>query len=880
MELKYTPEAFQQALTETSKSSAGVPFEGLQGEAFKFLYGMPIFLLVFAVEAFHNLRHNALVPIAESQGWISIAIAAGLLFPLSLYFVILVHELGHLIAGLLVRFQFIAMKVGNIQISRRTTGIRVTVNRSASASGGQVLLAPTSSDNLRLRLLTFIAAGPSFSAFLLIILSLIGAQSASQTLNKWYAVFLHEAIILDCVVLVVSLLPTRSVISCSDGLAILRLFMRKEALERHLSLAQYLPHSFRNLGLTLLPDVDIESLLLPADASNNELTATMINYYQAVHQNNYEKAMYACNRSLEILIANPAARKRLQPLLACADFAFRYIKDEELGNAWFLLSLQQVALGWVPEEACCAVHIAAKVALSCGELSEAKALATMGVDYINKNNPSYNVKTICAELQSILDIVPEEVEEKAVENKSNESQQTRKTELQKHSRSLNKLRLNNAMSPIITYAMNYVSYLAVLAGLAMSPVDIYYHTHYRNIGRACMAQMQEDCALAAFQSNLDYFPTYETYQNIGIILSHRGQNAEALQMLNKSIEMGHDDGLTANLERGLLYFKAQNFVQAADDFKAVIEEGKEESTQEQAIPKLAEIYFKLGKRSLYDDLNESYQPSIDDESTLDSPKWSSPYYFQAQLHQDVGEYDKAIQDDTVALAHSQDDNERIMLYLLRSGLYQETENLAAAIEDCTTAIAIQPQNTTGYLYRYLLYDQQGNVEKASADLDKVISLEPESAENYTLRAAFWEQHKQFGQALIDYNKAIELQPNWGETYFSRALLYQTTGKVTLAIADITKAIELEPDSTYFYASRAEMYRADKQFDLAVADYDKVINAEPKAMGLRIQRADVYAEQRNIASARADLEYILENGDNRELKRQAKEKLDALSKLNL
>lgn len=86
----------------------------------------------------------------------------------SLWGVIAVHELGHLLAGLAQGNRFMLWAVGPVAITREGPAIRVRFNRRAELWGGVAATLPPSSADMRSNLLRVVAAGPVASLLLTI----------------------------------------------------------------------------------------------------------------------------------------------------------------------------------------------------------------------------------------------------------------------------------------------------------------------------------------------------------------------------------------------------------------------------------------------------------------------------------------------------------------------------------------------------------------------------------------------------------------------------------------------------------------------------------------------------------------------------------------
>ncbi len=109
---------------------------------------------------------------------------------------VLVHELGHFLAGKALGYNFYGMRLANLELSNLSTGLRFRLISKMGGAAGAVLMAPSSLDRVLVRHRLFIFAGPAASgvlaylSYLLLIRSggVFGAypESGPMALNMAY----------------------------------------------------------------------------------------------------------------------------------------------------------------------------------------------------------------------------------------------------------------------------------------------------------------------------------------------------------------------------------------------------------------------------------------------------------------------------------------------------------------------------------------------------------------------------------------------------------------------------------------------------------------------------------------------------------------------
>lgn len=117
---------------------------------------------LFATVLFSNPTMDAVADEVPLWAFLGILVL-GVFLPLAL------HEVGHLIGGLLVGFRFALFVVGPIKIYRAGDGIRFELNRHLGLIGGVAASYPTDSRDLTRRMAVVTAAGPAMSVLLVVL---------------------------------------------------------------------------------------------------------------------------------------------------------------------------------------------------------------------------------------------------------------------------------------------------------------------------------------------------------------------------------------------------------------------------------------------------------------------------------------------------------------------------------------------------------------------------------------------------------------------------------------------------------------------------------------------------------------------------------------
>jgi tetratricopeptide (TPR) repeat protein len=175
------------------------------------------------------------------------------------------------------------------------------------------------------------------------------------------------------------------------------------------------------------------------------------------------------------------------------------------------------------------------------------------------------------------------------------------------------------------------------------------------------------------------------------------------------------------------------------------------------------------------------------------------------------------------------------------------KDYAKAIEDCTTALEIDPENINAYGSRGETYFDMGGYDSAIADFNAILSMDPDNGE-----AKEWLEKAQAkaasfctkcgnaiaagaafcGKCGSPVNSANSAKPKVpgldlsAETYYERACNGIGYGDIPGALGNLTRAIILKPGFVEAYLKRGSVYMEDGRFDEAIEDFNRVLRIHP------------------------------------------------------
>jgi hypothetical protein len=188
----------------------------------------------------------------------------GTLVLLALLTALAVHELGHLVAGLLGGFRFQLFVVGLLGVKRTPAGIRVFLNRDVSLMGGVAASAPVTEDPGNQRKFAWVLlSGPLASLLLSLVAAAAFTASTSGAARSYWLV----TAVGSAAVLLATTLPRKSGLFFTDRARFQRLMGKGPAAETEAALLSILTRQVVDGGVKNISLDQARLLQTDADAT-------------------------------------------------------------------------------------------------------------------------------------------------------------------------------------------------------------------------------------------------------------------------------------------------------------------------------------------------------------------------------------------------------------------------------------------------------------------------------------------------------------------------------------------------------------------------------------------------------------------------------------
>lgn len=186
----------------------------------------------------------------------------------------------------------------------------------------------------------------------------------------------------------------------------------------------------------------------------------------------------------------------------------------------------------------------------------------------------------------------------------------------------------------------------------------------------------------------------------------------------------------------------------------------------------------------------------------------------AHYKTELGEYEDALMHYNKA---EKNGLKNYQLYHNRGALKERLRDFDGAIQDFTSAIAIEPE-ALSYNDRGQVYHLNKEYEKAISDFKKAIELDKTWSTPHSNIAIAYKYVNKLDESLKHYEEALRLSSNDYRTRFNMGLLLMKMEKFEKAIEAFSFIQKTHNSMGIVYVYRAHSYASLGSFDLACSDF--------------------------------------------------------------
>jgi tetratricopeptide (TPR) repeat protein len=233
--------------------------------------------------------------------------------------------------------------------------------------------------------------------------------------------------------------------------------------------------------------------------------------------------------------------------------------------------------------------------------------------------------------------------------------------------------------------------------------------------------------------------------NLGVILSNRGQTVEAVALYQESLRLNPDFAETYN-NMGIIFAKKGKPDQAIAEFERAL----------QLEPKFPQAHF-------------NWAVALDNLGRTDEA---------------IAQYQQALH----LMSDFYDAHYNLGLILMRVGKVPE------AAEQFGDAVIIQPDSVHARDNLAMALARQGNFEDAISQWQQILQIQPDYSSAELNWGAALEKMGSGSEAIGHYEKAIQLKPDFFEAQFDLGMILLRQGNIAQGIIPLTDAAQIQPDS--------------------------------------------------------------------------------------
>jgi hypothetical protein len=334
--------------------------------------------------------------IAEPDGGRS-GLIVGVCSGASLFPLVGLHEVGHLIGGRLAGFRFAFFVVGPLRFTRGPRGIQIRWTRMPESVLGLAVSLPTDDRDLRRRLAVMLAGGPAANLIAALFAFALDVGLGPHPVDRaWLGLVLSTVGAWSLFHFLISIVPSGKRGVLTDGAKLLSLLRGGPEAERHCAIAALTGSS---LGGTRPRDWQPELLKVATslpDGSASDATAALLAYRWALDRGDVERAGEFLDRAL-------AGRQKLPAISRPALFLeAAYFTARHSGDAIAARAFLAQGKGGAIIEPCTRLRAEAAVLLAEGDRIAAQQRATEAFAAIDCRRDSLGASVEADWLREIL----------------------------------------------------------------------------------------------------------------------------------------------------------------------------------------------------------------------------------------------------------------------------------------------------------------------------------------------------------------------------------------------------------------------------------------------------------------------------------------------
>lgn len=225
-------------------------------------------------------------------------------------------------------------------------------------------------------------------------------------------------------------------------------------------------------------------------------------------------------------------------------------------------------------------------------------------------------------------------------------------------------------------------------------------------------------------------------------------------------------------------------------------------------------------------------------------------------------YTAALAQFSQGIAEAASPDQMALAYGNRCLVQLQLEHYPAALEDCTAALQLQPEDIEARLNLGVAYHRLGQYTAALRQFQQLLLLRASDYRAHYNQALSFSALGDQPQAIASHTKALETATRTAKTsvqaliYRDRGVAYLLQANYGAAIADFDQALERDPADLEARFNRGCACHRNGQMGEAIAEFSRVIEQDSHHPQARFNRGLLQAQRGHRQAAMADLQEAL------------------------
>jgi len=242
--------------------------------------------------------------------------------------------------------------------------------------------------------------------------------------------------------------------------------------------------------------------------------------------------------------------------------------------------------------------------------------------------------------------------------------------------------------------------------------------------------------------------------------------------------------------------------------------------------------------------------SLWNDTVAKSPMKARPYYCRATVHMKARAFSLALEDCESALRI---DPKNVPALNNRGAVNSIMGKHDAAIADYTTLLAINPAFKTAYFNRGKSHFLLGHYEEALKDMNAYTAYDPMNEEGHLYRARIHMKMLAYNEARADLMEGLRLNPDHRQLLYQSAVLSYLREEYNLAVDYASRVLAASPAYAEAYNIRGLSYAKKGDYRRGAEEFDAAIKARPDYAEAYNNRAFTLYSMGQVVKAHADLQ---------------------------